>query len=151
MTEYAENWRDPLFGTPPARIPIGLAQRLKEMAEQTADTVDVPAALAAARLPDLPHPMPFRVGMFPTPLRIYYERLAVLLGVAALAQRTDPGEFDLSSPATEAERRFGAVIGQAFHQGCSLQDLALATGVPGDAIIAIGKRTIRRTAWLQKL
>ena len=43
------------------------------------------------------------------------------------------------------QRRLGFCIGQAFHQGCSLPDVALATGLAADQVIAIGKRTIRRT------
>jgi hypothetical protein len=59
--------------------------------------------------------------------------------------------FRLDEPPSDAERRFGAVLGQAFHQGCSLADVAFAATLPADQIIAIGKRTIRRTKWLERL
>jgi len=47
------------------------------------------------------------------------------------------------APPGEAERGLGRVLGQAFHQGCSIADAALATGLPPDQVVAIGKRTIR--------
>ncbi len=50
-----------------------------------------------------------------------------------------------------AERDLGRVLGQAFHQGCALADAALATGLPPDRLVAIGKRTIRGTKWLGRL
>jgi hypothetical protein len=37
------------------------------------------------------------------------------------------------------------------HQGCSLADIALATRLPPDQVVAIGKRTIRRTKWLSRI
>jgi hypothetical protein len=43
------------------------------------------------------------------------------------------------------------VIGQAFHQGWPLADVAFAARIPADLIVAIGKRTIRRKGWLTRL
>jgi hypothetical protein len=42
-------------------------------------------------------------------------------------------------------------FGQAFHQGCQLADVALAAGLSNDQVVAIGKRTIRRTGWLKRI
>jgi hypothetical protein len=86
----------------------------------------------AAEVPD-PH----------TGRRIYYERACCLIGLAYVAQRTDPAAFRLDEPPADAERDFGRVLGQAFHQGCSLTDIALAAGLPPDRVVAIGKRTIQ--------
>jgi hypothetical protein len=83
--------------------------------------------------------------------RIYYERAHCLMTLASIARRTDPASFQLSEPPTDAERHLGLVLGQAFHQGCSLADVALATGLPPDRVIAIGKRTIRRAQWLSRI
>lgn len=82
---------------------------------------------------------------------VYYERMHVLLAVAGLARMTDPAAFDLSDPPSDRERRFGAVLGQAFHQGCELDDIALAAELTPEQVIAVGKRTIRRTTWLKRL
>ena len=68
MSEFVEDWRDPLLGTPPARIPVGLAARLEEMAVQTAAEVDVPDALSTARLPGLEHPLPYARARRRSPL-----------------------------------------------------------------------------------
>jgi hypothetical protein len=77
--------------------------------------------------------------------RIYYERVHCLIVLAYIARRTDPASFHLTELPTNAERDLGAALGQAFHQGCSLADIALATGLPPDRVVAIGRRTIRRT------
>jgi hypothetical protein len=49
------------------------------------------------------------------------------------------------------EKLLGSVFGQAFHQGLPLADVVLAAELPADQIVAIGKRTIRRTNWLKRL
>ncbi len=82
--------------------------------------------------------------------RIYYERACCLTTLAHAARRTDPASFRLDEPPANAERALGRVLGQAFHQGCSLTDVALAAGLPPDRVVAIGKRTIRRTSWLSR-
>jgi hypothetical protein len=64
------------------------------------------------------------------------------------ARRTDPASIRLDEPPAEAERDLGRVLGQAFHPGCSIADAALASGLPPDRVVAIGKRTIRGTKWL---
>jgi hypothetical protein len=79
--------------------------------------------------------------------RIYYERARCLLGLVTVRD-IDPAAFRLTEPPTDAERHLGTVLGQAFHQGCSLADVAFATGLPADRVVEIGKRTIRRTGWL---
>jgi hypothetical protein len=72
---------------------------------------------------------------------IYYERMHALLAVAGCARAT----------VAPSEQRLGSAFGQAFHQGCNLEDVALAAALPPDQVIAIGKRTIRRTDWLKRL
>jgi len=74
-----------------------------------------------------------------------------LLAVAGVAHDVDPATFLLDGPPSDAERHFGTVVGRAFHEGCSLDDVALAAGLPPDRVLAIGKRTIRRTNWLKHL
>jgi hypothetical protein len=83
--------------------------------------------------------------------RIYYERACCLVTLARIARRADPASFRLDEPPANAERALGRVLGQAFHQGCSLADVALATRLPPDRVVAIGKRTIRRTKWLGQI
>ena len=87
----------------------------------------------------------------PTGRRIYYERACCLIGLAYVAQRTDPAAFRLDEPPADAERDFGRGLGQAFHQGCTLADVAMAARLPADQIVAIGKRTIRGTSWLERI
>jgi hypothetical protein len=82
---------------------------------------------------------------------VYYERMHVLLAVAGLAKITNPAAFELTDRPSDAEKQFGAVLGQAFHQGCQLADVALAADLPPEQVVAIGKRTIRRTNWLKRL
>jgi len=66
---------------------------------------------------------------------IYYERMHALLAVAGIAGQTAPPH----------EKRLGFAFGQAFHQGCTLNDVALAAGLTPDQVVEIGKRTIRRS------
>ena len=154
MTEMLEQWRDPVFENPHQQVPARLADRLTELADQLTAGENVTEAIAAARIPDAPDDIPatpLRIGALPTSLRIYYERLHALLAVAAIARHTDPATFGHEDPPTDAEKRFGSVLGQAFHEGCSLADVALAAGLPEAQVVAIGKRTIRRTNWLKQL
>jgi hypothetical protein len=118
-------WRTPVFNLKLQQVPAFLIPRLSEMAAEVPDT---------------------ELGR-----RIYYERVACLLTLTGIARDVNPATFRLTEPPGEAERHFGAVLGQAFHQGCSLADIVLATGVPADKLIAIGRRTIRRTGWLSRL
>lgn len=118
-------WRTPVFNIKLRRVPAFLLPRLAAMASEVPDT-------------DLGR-------------GIYYERVHCLLALAGVARDTAPGAFRLTEPPTDAERRLGQVLGQAFHQGCSLADIALATGLPADRVVAIGKRTIRRTGWLSRI
>jgi hypothetical protein len=118
-------WREPVFNLKLRQVPAFLLPRLTEMAAEVAD-----ARLAR---------------------HIYYERIHCLLAVAGQASRPDPTTFRLAEPPSDAERRLGAIIGQAFHQGCSLADVALATRLPASLVVAIGKRTIRRTKWLSRI
>ncbi len=153
MPEFVDDWRDPVFQTPPMRILVALATRIDEIAEELTAGLNISEAIAQARLPDPPrdHPLPIRAGHLPRNLRIYYERLHVLLAVVMVATDANPATFDLTAAPTETERRFGTVLGEAFHQGCTLADVALAAGLPADQVIYIGKRTIRRTKWLERL
>jgi hypothetical protein len=111
-------------------------------------------AVANARLPDAPEDFgvtPLRIGALPTSVRVFYERMHALLAVQAIARSTKPATFVLENPPSDAEKRFGSALGQAFHEGCSLADVALAAALPEDRIVAIGARTIRRRAWLDHL
>jgi hypothetical protein len=83
--------------------------------------------------------------------RIYYERVHALLVVAGVARHTNPARFNLDEPPSDAERGFGFMLGQAFQQGCSLADVAFAAWRPSERVVAIGKQTIRRTGWLERL
>jgi hypothetical protein len=114
-------WRDPVFDERYEQIPNALASRLTAMADEISGR------------------------------HIYYERMHALLAVAGITKITDVTAFDLDSAPSDAERQFGAVLGQAFHQGCQLPDVALAAGLAPDRVVAIGKRTIRRTNWLKRL
>jgi len=118
-------WRTPVFGIKLERVPAFLVPRLAEMASE------VPAT-------DLGR-------------RIYYERTHCLLVLASVYSDTDPAGFDLNEPPAGAERHLGEVLGQAFHQGCSVADIALAVGLPPDRVVVIGKRTIRGTGWLSRI
>ena len=121
MTEWLERWRDPVFDEPHGRVPVGLAARLTEMADQTSGR------------------------------HIYYERMHALLALSSTARSTDPAQFEFDDAPTDDEKQLGSVIGQAFHRGCSLSDVALASGLAPEQVVAIGKRTIRRAGWLKRL
>jgi hypothetical protein len=123
--ERVQFWRSPVFGEKFHNVPAFLLPRLAEMASEVPNS-------------DLGR-------------RIYYERASVLIALAGFAMRTDTASFRFAEPPTDAERRLGLVIGQAFHEGCSLADITLAARIPPDLVIAIGKRTIRRTGWLRRL
>jgi hypothetical protein len=125
VTDLLDPWRDPVWNERYRQIPARLVPRLTEMATELART-------------DLGH-------------RIYYERVHVLLAVEVIARRTDLAAIQLGSPPSDAEKRLGSVFGEAFHQGCPLADVALAAELPADRVVAIGKRTIRRTNWLKRL
>ncbi len=118
-------WRLPIFRDKIRRVPAFLVPRLTEMANELPGT-------------DLDR-------------RIYYERVNALLAVASVTRSKNRAGFNLNEPPTDAERHFGAVLGQAFHQGCSLADVSLAAKLPPEHLIAVGKRTIRRTNWLKRI
>jgi hypothetical protein len=117
-------WRDPICGQR-LRVSEPLRDRLLEMAD------------------DVEH------GRLRK--KIYYERLSVLAALFAVARSRPPASFDLGSLPTVDELRLGSLLGQTFHQGCSLRDVEIATQAPRDLIVAIGKRTIKRTKWLERL
>ncbi len=123
--ELIKFWRSPVFREKFHNVPAFLLPRLAKMATEVPDT--------------------------DTGRRIYYERVHCLIVLAYVAGRTDPASFRLDEPPADAERGLGRVLGQAFHQGCSLADIALAAGLPPDRVVAIGKRTIRRTKWLSRI
>ena len=79
------------------------------------------------------------------------ERVHCLILLAGVAPRTDRASFRLDEPPANSERDLGRALGQAFHQGCSLADIALATRLPPDRVVAIGKQTIRGTKWLSRI
>jgi hypothetical protein len=120
--ELIRSWRSPVFREKFSDVPAFLLPRLAEMATEVPDT---------------------HLGR-----RIYYERAHCLIVLASIARRTEPTSFRLTEPPGNAERDLGRALGGAFHQGCSLADIALATRLPPDRVVAIGKRTIRRTKWL---
>jgi hypothetical protein len=74
-----------------------------------------------------------------------------LLALAATARNIDLTTFAPDEPPSDAEKILGSLIAQAFHEGCSLADVALAAGLPDEQVVAIGKRTIKRTGWLERL
>jgi hypothetical protein len=123
--ELVKFWRSPVFGEKFADVPVFLLPRFTEMATELPDT--------------------------PTGRRIYYERVHCLLALASVARRANPATVRLDAPPAEAELELGRVLGQAFHQGCSIADAALATGLPPDQVVAIGKRTIRGAKWLNRM
>jgi hypothetical protein len=123
--ELVKFWRTPVFREKLRDVPAFLLPRLAEMESEVPDT-------------HLGH-------------RIYYERVHCLIVLAYIARRTDPASFRLTEPPANAERDLGGALGQAFHQGCSLADIALATGLPADRVVAIGRRTIGRTKWLSRI
>lgn len=123
--ELIKFWRSPVFREKFSNVPVFLLPRFTEMAAEVPNT--------------------------PTGRRIYYERVHCLLGLASVARRTNLASVRLDEPPAEPERYLGRFLGQAFHQGCSIADVALATGLPPDQVVAIGKRTIRRTKWLNQI
>ena len=125
--ETLEKWRDP-YGDYHRDFPADLAQRLEELPAEVA-TEFKDREIAG---------------------RVFYERFHVLLAVMH-ARDLNAASFDLDEPPSYAEKTFGMVIGQAFHQGCSLADVALFAGLPPDRVIAIGQRTIKRKKWLERL
>jgi hypothetical protein len=118
-------WRLPIFGDKIRQVPAFLVPKLTEMANELPDT-------------DLDR-------------RIYYERVHALIAVASVARGKNRAGFDLGEPPSDGEKRFGAILGQAFHQGCSLADVSFAARLPPEHIIAVGKRTIRRSNWLKRI
>ena len=154
MDELLEQWRDPVFGDIHRNVPASLAARLAELADELTSGENVVEAVADARLPDVPEELgvtPLRIGALPTSVRVFYERMHALLAVDAIARRTKPATFPLGNPPSEAEKRLGSVLGQAFHEGCPLADVALAAALPEQQVVAIGMRTIKRSAWLNHL
>ena len=123
--EDIPNWRLPIFGDKIGRVPAFLVPELTAMAKELPGT-------------DLDR-------------RIYYERVHALLAVAGAARSANPAGFNLDEPPSDAEREFGSVLGQAFHQGCSLADVSFAARLPSERVVAIGMRTIRPTGWLERL
>ena len=129
VPELIKFWRSPVYREKFYNVPAFLLPRLAEMATEV-----------ATEFPD-PH----------TGLRVYYERVHCLILLAGVARRTDPASFRLDEPPAHSERDLGRTLSQAFHQGCSLADIALATRLPPDRVVAIGKRTIRGTKWLSRI
>ena len=125
VTELLSRWRDPVWNESYERVPARLVLRLTEMALEASATA---------------------VGH-----RIFYERVHCLLVVASIAGRTDLAAIPSDQPPSDDERRLGNVFGQAFHQGCSLADVAFAADLQAQQVVAIGKRTIRRTGWLKRI
>ena len=154
LDDLLVQWSDPVFNEPHRNVPVSLAMRLTEMADEITAGENVAEAVANARIPDAPDDLgvvPLRIGALPTGVRVFYERMHALLAVDATARGTKPATFSLENPPSDAERHFGTVLGQAFHEGCSLADVALAATLPEGRIVAIGKRTIKRSAWLDHL
>ena len=154
LDELLEPWFDPVFNEPHRNVSVSLATRLTEMADEITAGESVAEAVANARIPDAPEDLgvaPLRIGALPTGVRVFYERMHALLAVEAIASSMKPATFPLKNPASAAEKHFGTVLGQAFHEGCSLADVALAAALPKERIVAIGKRTIKRSAWLDHL
>ena len=123
--ELIKFWRSPVYREKFYDVPAFLLPRLAEVATEFPD----------------PH----------TGLRVYYERAHCLILLAGIARRIDPASFRLDEPPANSERDLGRALSQAFHQGCSLADIALATRLPPDRVVAIGKRTIRGTKWLSRI
>jgi len=123
--ELIKFWRAPVFREKFYNVPVFLLPRLSQLATEVPGT-------------DLGR-------------RIYYERAHALLVVADVASSTQPAAFDLDAPPSATERKFGFVVGQAFHEGCSLADVSFAARLPSELVVAIGKRTIQRTEWLNRL
>jgi len=152
--ELLEQWRDPVFGDAHRNVPAGLAARLIDMADEIAADENIAEAIANAEIPGTPDDLVarrLRHGAMPRNLRIYYERMHALLAVASIARRTAAATVAVEDDPSDPEKRLGSVLGQAFHQGCSLADVALAAGLPEEQTVAIGKRTIKRAGWIDHL
>jgi hypothetical protein len=121
----SQQWRDPIFDERHGDVPPPLVERLTRMAEET---------IAGG-----------------TGRHLYYERLHALLALASISRMTDARGFDVEGSPSDAEQRLGSAIGQAFHQGCTLADVSLASDLEPERVLAIGKRTIRGTKWLDRL
>ncbi len=151
MTDMLERWRDPVFNNPYEHVPPRLAARLTEMAEDIMADENVAQALADDLIPRATGNLPVFPQHFsdlPASLSVYNERLQALVAVAAVAQTTDLANY---APPTDTKSHVGFVLGQAFHQGCSLADVAIAAELPAEHVIAIAKRTIPGTSWLERL
>jgi hypothetical protein len=156
MTEMLEQWRDPVFNDLHQQVPARLAARLTEMGDEITASENVPTALAEVRIPNSLKGLavgvtPRRIAALPKRLRIYYEQLHCLVALAGVASTADPSKFTVNGQPSDFEMQLGSVLGQAFHQGCPLADIALAADLPEDLVVAIGKRTIRGTGWLKRL
>jgi hypothetical protein len=156
MTEMLEQWRDPVFNDLHQRVPARLAARLIEMGDEITASENVTKALAEAAIPNPPKNLasratPRRIAALPENIRIYYEQLHSLIGLAGVASTTDPASFTMNGQPSDFEMQLGSMLGQAFHQGCSLADIALAADLPEDQVVAIGKRTIHGTGWIERL
>jgi hypothetical protein len=123
--EVISLWRLPMFGHKLHNVPVYLVPTLSNMAAQVRGT--------------------------PLGYRISYERSRALVVLASVASKVDPASFPLGDPPSALERELGIVIGQAFHQGWALAEVAVAARIPADLVVAIGKRTIRRKGWLTRL
>jgi hypothetical protein len=154
VDELLDEWRDPVFDDPHWHVPTSLAARLTEMAAELTAGVNVSEAIEAARTPGARADRPvkqLRIGSLPTGMRMFYDRMGSLLVLASIARSVDAATFAAEDPPSDAQQHFGSVIGQAFHEGCSLADVALATGLSEEEVVVIGKRTIKRRKWLQRL
>jgi hypothetical protein len=150
MTDMRQ-WRDPVFNNPYEHITPRLAARMTEIAEEIMADKTVAQALADGRIPRATGNAPVFPQHFsglPTSLVAYNEQLRALAAVASIAHTTDLANY---TPPPDTKSHVGFVLGQAFHQGCTLADVALATGLPAEQVIAIAKRTIPGATWLDQL
>jgi hypothetical protein len=146
-----ECWRDPVFSNPYQHVSARLAARLTEMAEELMADPDVARVSADGGIPRARGNVPVfpqRVGGLPTSLIAYNERVQALVGVAATARDTDLANYD---PPADTKPYVGFVLGRAFSEGCSLADVAIAADLSVEDVIAVAKRTIPGTAWLDRL
>ena len=91
---------------------------------------------------------PQRFSGLPASLIAFNERLQALVAVAGVAQTTDLANYD---PPADTKSHVDFVLGQAFHQSCSLPDVAIAAELPAEHVLAIAKRTIPGTPWFEPL
>jgi hypothetical protein len=151
VTDVLERWRDPVFNNPYEHVTPQLAERLTEMSEDTMADENVAQALAHGLIPRATGNVPVfpqRVRGLPASLVVYNERVGALARIASAAKTTDLANYN---PPTDAKSHVGFVLGHAFHQGCSLEDVAIAAQVPAEQVIAIAQRTIPGTSWLERL